>query len=116
MSALRKHIESTIRQREFLIRKHYSKRDVMRINGILKPLKNWLQAYPNASDENVLNWASRHAAHIDFLIPGNEAGKTRRKEFYELINAYEKSYDTGGTFYPVNGNGNDTKGNIHRSQ
>jgi len=66
---MRETILSVIRIRRHLIRTNQSYKNVVRCQQYINKLEIWLQAYPKATERQVLKWARGHADKILFLAP-----------------------------------------------
>lgn len=81
---MKKILQSAIRQRQYLIKKGKSKR--MNAIAALKHFKNWLTAYPKATDEACTNVVMQHWKKFETMVPGNKSGKSLIRKANQLLN------------------------------
>jgi hypothetical protein len=81
----RAYIYKVIRTRKAIMRRGASQLNAMACLLAIQKLEAWLSAYPNASPQQVRAYMMRHRATIEFLIPGNLAGESLKKELCSLL-------------------------------
>jgi len=69
MESTRDLLLKIIRIRRHLIRAGVSYKNVVRCQQYINKLESWLQAYPKATERQVLKWARGHSEKILFLAP-----------------------------------------------
>ena len=78
-------LSKVLRLRKYLIREGRCKRNVMKLLRLSGKIEQYLQFYPKASEASMKKWMRKHQAEILELIPGNKAGDSMKKEFFNLI-------------------------------
>jgi hypothetical protein len=71
--------------RKKLIREGKSLTNQAKNNNIIERLETWLNAFPNASDTQVIKFIQRNWYEIKYLIPGNKAGSSIFLEMQKII-------------------------------
>lgn len=83
MSRAYAYMRKVVRIRSRLIATGRSLSNDAHLLRIIKPLKAWLDAYPNASEHGAMNVLKRYESEIRMLIPGSSS-KCHNKLIREL--------------------------------
>ncbi len=95
MNAPRTFAEKAIRMRERVIDLKRSNRNDMECWLAIKCIKPWLDAYPNATPQQVARHLKRHYNAVQCLLPGGDAPNAlaMQQEFHAILNTYVHSND-----------------------
>jgi hypothetical protein len=85
MSQCKQFLNKVLRIRKRLVHDGKCKKNVTRLLHLSTKIEQYLQFYPKASEAAMRKWMRKHEAEILELIPGNKAGDSMKKEFFNLI-------------------------------
>lgn len=83
---MRKWLMLVIAIRKRLIINGTNKKNVLLMTCYIRNTESWLQAYPNATDQQILRFFNRHHNNIYELLPGSQSSCF--KKFQEQFNSY----------------------------
>jgi ribosomal 50S subunit-associated protein YjgA (DUF615 family) len=69
-------IKKIISIRKRLIKEGKSFTNVAKNYAIIQRLEIWLNAFPNANEQQLCNFVKRNWHDVKYLIPGNKAGQS----------------------------------------